>query len=102
VGRVGRLHWLTGRRSPDENWDVYEAPDGRPLLQLKASVWSRRAASAHLMDIATELAFAAEDGSTPALGIDRIWVSPRWARGAAGLPGARRRPCEATRHVAVR
>ncbi len=29
--RTGRLRWLTGRRSAEENWDAYEAPDGAPL-----------------------------------------------------------------------
>ena len=32
ISRIGRLHWLTGRRSPDENWDAFEAPDGAPFL----------------------------------------------------------------------
>src|SRR4029077_8153096 len=32
VSRVGRLHWLAGRRGPDEHWDAFEAPAGRPLL----------------------------------------------------------------------
>jgi hypothetical protein len=32
VSRPGRLYWLAGRRSPAENWDAFEAPDGEPLL----------------------------------------------------------------------
>jgi len=28
LGRVGRLRWITGRRSGEENWDVFEAPTG--------------------------------------------------------------------------
>ena len=31
ISRVGRLHWLTGRRSADDNWDAFEAPDGAPF-----------------------------------------------------------------------
>ena len=31
LGRVGRLRWLTGKRSPEENWDAFEAPE-RPAL----------------------------------------------------------------------
>ena len=32
LSRTGRLHWLTGRRAGIENWDAFEAPDGRPLV----------------------------------------------------------------------
>ena len=32
VGRVGRLRWLAGRRSPQENWDAFEGVGGQPLL----------------------------------------------------------------------
>jgi len=31
---VGRLRWLAGRRSPEENWDAFEAVTGKPLVKL--------------------------------------------------------------------
>ncbi len=34
IGRVGRLRWLTGRRTPEENWDAFEGVSGEPLLRL--------------------------------------------------------------------
>ena len=34
IGRVGRLRWLAGRRSPEENWDAFEGVSGQPLLRL--------------------------------------------------------------------
>jgi hypothetical protein len=102
VGRIGRLHWLTGRRSAAENWDAYEAPDGRPLLDSTASGPAWHAASAWLMDVATELAAAEADGSMPALGLDRIWIRHDghtvlldFPAPGASRPRARREPIRA-------
>ena len=40
VSRPGRPYWLAGRRTPTENWDAFEAPDGEPLLSaLPTSDW---------------------------------------------------------------
>ena len=72
VARTGRLHWLTGRRAGSENWDAFEAPDGRPLLALPAPDWTTL--KSWLLDLANELAASAADGSTPALRLDRLWV----------------------------
>jgi hypothetical protein len=73
VARIGRLHWLSGRRFADENWDAYEAPDGRALsLTGDAVRWS--AVKLWLLDLANELAAAARDGSLPLLGISRLWL----------------------------
>jgi hypothetical protein len=74
VGRVGRLHWLTGRRSATENWDAYEAPDGSPWLGLAEASLTWPVAGASLMDLSTELVAAGEDSSMPPLGLDRIWI----------------------------
>src|SRR5262249_48858425 len=38
LSRPCRLHWLTGKRSEGENWDAYEAPRGRPLLDVAVPV----------------------------------------------------------------
>lgn len=83
VGRVGRLHWLTGRRDfarddkttaefPD--WDAFEAPDGAPLLSRAATALEWPALKLWLLDLTKELALSAEDGTTPALDLDRLWI----------------------------
>ena len=75
VSRTGRLHWLTGRRTGTENWDAFEAPDGRPLLQTiqgAAPQWSTL--KSWLLDLSTELVASAADGSMPALRLDRLWI----------------------------
>lgn len=76
VGRVGRLRWLAGRRSPEENWDVFEAVGGKPLLHLIASrqPWSR--VRFWLYDLAKEISAAERDGTLPSvLTLDRVWIS---------------------------
>ena len=73
VSRIGRLHWLSGRRSGDENWDAFEAPDGRPLSLTGAAV-SWPAVKLWLLDLAHELAAATRDGSLPPLRVDSLWL----------------------------
>lgn len=74
VGRVGRLYWLTGRRSLDENWDAFEAPGGVPLLT-RPSPWPGwPTLKLWLLDLSSELAASALDRSMPVLGLERIWV----------------------------
>src|ERR1043166_841229 len=43
LGRVGRLRWISGRRSPEENWDVFEGVTGTALVKLSAQrqPWNR-------------------------------------------------------------
>jgi len=74
LGRAGRLRWMNGRRAGDEAWDAYEAPDGAPLLQVCAAPQpcGRPALDS---DLARELSAAAADGSTPALALDRVWIT---------------------------
>ncbi len=74
IGRTGRLFWLTGRRSELENWDAFEAPDGEPLLLHNGSEAEWPALKLWLNDLAHELAASADDGSTPPLALDRIWI----------------------------
>ncbi len=84
VRRAGRLHWLTGRRSPHETWDAYEAPDGLPLLsaavvpepgpRLTPVPWS--IAKHRLLDLAAELSAATQDDTLPRLGLERLWLRP--------------------------
>ncbi len=76
LGRVGRLRWLAARRSPEESWDAFEAPAGRPLLHLarEPQPWSR--VRFWLYDLARELSAAQIDGTLPAvLGLERVWIT---------------------------
>src|SRR5262245_627447 len=73
VTRIGRLHWLAGRRSatdPSANWDAFEAPDGGPLAA--SGEW--RVVKHRLLDLVSELVAGAQDESLPPLGLDRVWI----------------------------
>jgi eukaryotic-like serine/threonine-protein kinase len=73
VTRIGRLHWLAGRRSatdPNANWDAFEAPDGGPL----AASGDWRVVKHRLLDLVNELAAGVRDDSLPPLGVERIWI----------------------------
>lgn len=76
VGRLGRLRWLSGQRSPTEAWDAYEALTGQPLLGLLASKPGWNQVRFWLLDLAEELQAAEQDGSRPALlSLDRVWIT---------------------------
>jgi tRNA A-37 threonylcarbamoyl transferase component Bud32 len=76
LSRVGRLRWITGRRSAEENWDAFEAVSGKPLANLIARRQSWSQVRLWLMDLAVELASADKDGTRPeVLGLDRVWIS---------------------------
>ncbi|HVM47187.1 MAG TPA: protein kinase, partial [Candidatus Acidoferrum sp.] len=75
LGRVGRVRWLTGSRSPTENWDAFEALTGRPLLELIATPQPWRQVRYWLHDLAVELGAATRDGTMPQLGLDRVWIT---------------------------
>jgi hypothetical protein len=76
LGRVGRLRWVAGRRTPEENWDAYEAATGRPLLKLARSPQSWTQVRFWLLDLARELQAAAKDGTAPGvLALDRVWIT---------------------------
>jgi len=73
LSRSARLHWLAGRRSPGENWDAYEAPDGTAWAAgLAERPWSQ--VKHQLLDLVNELAYSAEDGTRPTLALDRVWM----------------------------
>jgi uncharacterized RDD family membrane protein YckC len=75
VDRVGRLHWLAGRRAAGENWDAFEAPQGARLdVAATGAQWP--VVFGWLNDLASELAAAERDGTTPPLGVDRVWIRP--------------------------
>jgi len=76
LGRPGRLRWLNGRRSESECWDAYEAPSGKPLVNLLGQRQPWHLVRYWLFDLATELNAGLKDGSLPAvLALDRIWIT---------------------------
>ena len=73
VSRIGRLHWLAGRRGPDEHWDAFEAPSGRPLLAAREPVdWPTL--RMWLMDVADELVAAEGDGTLSEVSLAQVWL----------------------------
>lgn len=75
IGRIGRLRWIMGRRSPEENWDAYQGAAGQPLQWLleRPRPWSE--VRHWLFDLATEISAAENDGTLPAvLGLNRVWI----------------------------
>ena len=76
VSRVGRLRWLTGKRSDEENWDAFEAPDGDALSahpnRTGRTSWPTM--KLWLTDLANELHAAIQEGTLPNLALDRIWI----------------------------
>jgi hypothetical protein len=75
LGRVGRLRWLTGKRSPEENWDAFEALTGRPLPELIGNPQPWREVCYWLHDLAEEISAAKKDGTLPELALDRVWIT---------------------------
>jgi uncharacterized RDD family membrane protein YckC len=76
VSRMGRLRWISGRRSPEENWDVFEGVSGKPLLQLirERQPWSQ--VRFWIYDLACEINAAEKDGTLPpVLTLDRVWIT---------------------------
>jgi hypothetical protein len=76
MSRVGRLRWLTGRRSEAESWDAFEAASGRSLLNLIQTSQPWRQVRFWLYDLANEISIAEKDGTMPAvLALDRVWIT---------------------------
>ncbi len=76
LGRMGRLRWLTGRRAADENWDAFECPGGKPLLNLASTRQSWGRVRYWLYDLAAEIDLATREGTLPpVLGLDRVWIT---------------------------
>ncbi|HET9372228.1 MAG TPA: protein kinase [Vicinamibacterales bacterium] len=73
VARPGRLHWLAARRSPEQNWDAFEAPSGGPVdLSPASAPWT--SVRGWLNDLAAEIAAGERDGTLPPLSLDRVWI----------------------------
>jgi hypothetical protein len=75
LGRIGRLRWLTGKRSPEDNWDAFEALTGQPLLELIGKPQPWREVRFWLHDLAAEISAAEKDGTLPELALDRVWIT---------------------------
>lgn len=76
LGRAGRLRWLVGRRSPEQNWDAFEGISGQPLLKLIRTPQRWSEVRFWLEDLAAELHAAQADGSMPpVLALDRVWIT---------------------------
>lgn len=76
IGRIGRLRWLTGRRSPEENWDAFEAAGGKPLVHLAQTCQPWSQVRYWLYDLAREISVAEKEGTLPpVLALDRVWIT---------------------------
>jgi hypothetical protein len=75
LGRVGRLRWLNGKRSPEENWDAFEALNGQPFPELIGKPQPWREVRFWLHDLAAEISAAEKDGTLPELAFDRVWIT---------------------------
>jgi uncharacterized RDD family membrane protein YckC len=76
IGRAGRLRWLAGRRTPDENWDAFEGITGQPLVKLAQTSQPWSDVRFWLYDLAGEISVAEKDGSLPSvLALDRVWIT---------------------------
>ena len=74
--RKGRLRWLAGIRSAEQNWDAYEFPGGQAITSFSESRVSWSEIEPWLYDISSELISASKDGTYPhVFSIDQIWIS---------------------------
>jgi uncharacterized RDD family membrane protein YckC len=74
LAEPGRLRWLTGRRSPSEAWDAYDAIDGQPLDALRDTRSDWATVRRWVVDLAETLHNGLVTGSLPPLSLDRVWV----------------------------
>jgi eukaryotic-like serine/threonine-protein kinase len=76
LSRIGRLRWLNGQRSAEGGWDAYEAPSGKPLLEVIGQKQSWNVVRFWLLDLAQELSAGQADDSLPeVLDLDRVWIT---------------------------
>ena len=76
LSRRGRLRWISGKRFAEENWDVFEALDGQPLLSVERSSTNWDSIRFWLLDLTEELQAATSDDTLPpTLGLDRVWIT---------------------------
>jgi serine/threonine protein kinase len=76
LSRIGRLRWISGRRSPEENWDAFEGISGKSLPQLIKAPQPWKQVRFWIYDLARELTAAEKDGTLPpVLALDRVWIT---------------------------
>ncbi len=76
LARPGRLRWLNGNRSADSSWDAYEAPSGKPLVNLLQSPQPWAAVRFWLLDLAEEFHAGLRERALPeVLSLDRVWIT---------------------------
>ena len=76
LARAGRLRWLAGRRSPEANWDAFEAVTGQPLLRLLRTRQPWGQVRFWLTDLIVELQAAMADHTLRApLTLERVWIT---------------------------
>jgi eukaryotic-like serine/threonine-protein kinase len=76
LNRQGRLRWLNGRRSAEECWDAYEAPEGRPFSALLGEQQPWSSVRYWLLDLITEFNASSENQSIPVtVALDRLWIT---------------------------
>ncbi|MEO7276091.1 MAG: protein kinase [Vicinamibacterales bacterium] len=74
--RPGRLRWLCGRHTGQEQWDAFEAPDGLPFSTIVRDRLTWAAVRFWLVDLAEELEAALSDPSGElVLDPERIWIA---------------------------
>lgn len=76
LSRSGRLRWLNGRRSAEEAWDAYEAPDGCAFLDLVTETRPWTLVRQWLLEMGEELTEGMKEESLPPnLGLENLWVT---------------------------
>jgi hypothetical protein len=76
VGRVGRLRWISGKRSETEAWDAYDSFSGMSFLEVAQQPQQWEAVRVWLLDLATELTAAGKDQTLPTeLRLEHIWIT---------------------------
>jgi hypothetical protein len=75
LNRPGRLRWLGGHRASADNWDAYEALDGRAFVTMLDRPLSWRVIRPWLADLAQEIEAGLRDESLGRLTLDRLWIT---------------------------
>jgi len=75
LARPGRLRWLTGKRTPAESWDAFDAPEGLPFLTIAPVQRSWSAARFWLFDVVRELEASVADPGGPDLDVEHLWIT---------------------------
>jgi tRNA A-37 threonylcarbamoyl transferase component Bud32 len=75
LARPGRLRWLTGKRTPVECWDAYDAPEGLPFVTIAPEERSWSAARFWLLDLVREVEAIVADHRDFALDAEHVWIT---------------------------